>query len=94
MTNSTGRHARWFLRLFEFDFGVVHHGDVKHQAAEALPRLQTTIGEVVTLEEDLPLLAINATSDDNSISVNNASIEDTILLKAQEEQLIDFSLRR
>lgn len=40
--DATSRLARKWLRLSEFDFGVVHSGDIKHQIAGALFRVTTT----------------------------------------------------
>lgn len=58
MTEATGKLVRWHLRLSEFDFEVVHWGGVKHEAAEALSRLEKTGMEKSPLEDDIPVLTI------------------------------------
>lgn len=88
-TDSTGRLARWRLQLSKFAFDVNHRAGVRHQAADALFCLQAT-GEVDTpLEDDLPLLGIDAKSDDTNILVINADSDETIPLSAQDEKVID-----
>lgn len=76
MADNTGRIARWHLRLSEYDFDIIQRAGVKHQAAGALSRLQTTGKDDTPPEVDLPLIAIDARSDDTKALVINASSDD------------------
>jgi len=42
LNDTTARLTRWRLRLMEFEFEVVHRKGIKHQAADALSRLETS----------------------------------------------------
>ena len=50
----SGRLARWRLRLSEFDFEVVHRPGVKHQAADALSRMQTNGEDASRMDDEIP----------------------------------------
>lgn len=50
--------AQWQLRVFEFDFEVVHCADIKHQTAYALSRLRTDGTDNAPLEDELPVFVI------------------------------------
>lgn len=58
--DSFGRFAQWCMRLCTFDFDVEHRAGFKHQAADALLRLITTGQDESSLEDDLPLYAIDS----------------------------------
>lgn len=58
MTVTTSHLARWRFRLLEFDLDVKHHVGVKDQAAESLLRLKTGGGNIETLEDKIPVIAI------------------------------------
>jgi len=55
MTDAKGKLERWRLRLSAFDYDVVHLPGVKHQAADALSRLETDTNPI---DDDLPLLVV------------------------------------
>lgn len=59
LPDSTGRLAQWRVRLWEYDFDVLHRAGIRHQANDAKSRLQTTGEHKTHLDEDLPLLAID-----------------------------------
>lgn len=81
-TNSTERLVRWCLRLlYEFDF--VHRAGVKHQATDALSRLQTTEKVCIPLESNLQIPAIYVTEYDERIFVIDANSKELLSLKAR-----------
>lgn len=89
LTKRTGILAHWRLRLFEFDFNVVHRAGVSCQATDAPSYLQAA-GEVDTRAEDkLPVLPIDTESDDTNILVINRNSDEIILIIAQEKKWID-----
>lgn len=53
-----GKVARWCHRLPEYKLEVVHRLGAKHQAADALSRLQTNRLEESPVDDDIPVLAI------------------------------------
>lgn len=63
MTGANGKLARWSLRLASLDHDVVHRAGVKHQADEALSRLETTKPDEQPIDDDLPLLLITMTGE-------------------------------
>lgn len=68
-TDFTERPARWHLRLFKFDFDVVHRTGKKHQASNALSRLNASGKDERPLDDDLSLYAID-NFDSLAVSVN------------------------
>lgn len=56
MSDAIGTLSRRQLHLTEIIFDVVHLADVKHQAAYAFSRLETTVKDQTLLEDDLLLL--------------------------------------
>lgn len=81
LTNNTGRLAHWLLRLYEVYFDVT---GVIHQAVAALSHLLETGEDGTLLEDNLPLLAIDAERDHSSIPITNTNSNDIILLNAKK----------
>ncbi len=48
IAKAEGRHAKWRLRLAEFDFNVVYWPGIKHTVPEALSRVPTEGGDQST----------------------------------------------
>lgn len=71
LTESTGRLARWRLRLLQYDFDITHRAGIKHQAPDALSRLPTTASDESPVLNDLPLLCVDA-----SLVVEDPAIDD------------------
>ena len=63
MDSATGQLARWRLRLAEFDYSVEFRPGIKNQAPDALSRLPTDGTDKTPLKDDIPVLAINITKD-------------------------------
>lgn len=61
VTDSSGRLRCWRLGLSEYEFNVIHRARVKRQAAGALSRLPTTEKDLTSLNDDLPLPALDVT---------------------------------
>lgn len=81
--------ARWRLQLFKFDIDVAYRAGVKHKAADALFRLQTTGEGDATFEDDLRLLAIDMEWDHIGTLDINANSDNTIPLDVQEKAPVD-----
>lgn len=66
---TTGR--RWWIRLSEFDFEVVHRDGVKHQAVEAQSRIPTDGTDNKPLEEEFPALGLAGSTkmDDTTTTI-------------------------
>ena len=63
---STGRLARRRLRLLEYDFDIQYLMDIKHQAADALSRLETNGHDIIEIDDDFPgYLITGAIAEDN-----------------------------
>lgn len=62
---------------------------MKHQTADALPRLQTTGEDNTPFEDDPTLLAIYSKGDSNSVLLTNANSDEIIALDAQGEISVD-----
>jgi len=58
LSDASGKLQRWRLRLLEFEFDVVHRPGIKHQAADALSRLNTQGEDEEPLEDEVPTLLI------------------------------------
>lgn len=58
ITEAAGRLARWRLRLWEFDFKVVHHAGIKHQTTDIASILKTGGGDTKTPEDEIRGTAI------------------------------------
>lgn len=62
LTDSAGKLARWRLRLFEFEFGLVHPTWINHQAADVLSQLITTWEDEMVINDDISVLCITFSS--------------------------------
>lgn len=58
LTDSTGKLARWRLRLPEFEFYTVHFAVNKHQSIDALLRLESIGTDHLPIDDDIPVLYI------------------------------------
>lgn len=67
-----------------FDSDVAHHAGVKHQVTNAPSRVQRTGDGDKPLDDDLPLLATNATNRNNDILVNSTKSDKINQPNAQE----------
>lgn len=69
LKESTGRLARWRLRLLEFDFEVVNRPDKYHHAADAMSRLPKEKAMTENqVEDDISTLTIRR-DDKNTLQV-------------------------
>lgn len=95
LTDSTCRLARWRIRISKFELNLVHRVGVKHPAADALCHLPTTGEDQTTLEDDLSVLAIDATDDnDQQFRSINPQGDDTIPFDATlDNRLIHRQVR-
>lgn len=66
MAYATDKLSRWRLHLVDMYFDVVQRGDIKHQAAEALSRLETDREDRRRLDDDLLLLLLSPNMGDIS----------------------------
>lgn len=71
LADASGRHARWWLRLLEFDFDVVKWVSVKCRDADALFSLPTDGTDSSPLENGLSLMYINIVQNDNNDHPSN-----------------------
>lgn len=74
LTDSTKQQARWRLRIFKFEFDVVHRAGNKHGAADVLSRLNKTGQDEGPPEDNFPLYAIS--SHDNLTHLVHAAARD------------------
>lgn len=69
LPESTGRLTRCRLQLSEFAFDAVHRAGPKKQTMDALSMLPTSGDEIVSLDEDLPLLKIEKVHDRSNMHI-------------------------
>lgn len=58
MADATGKLAQECLRLSEFEFFIVHRAGIKHEAADALSRRQSSCDGETPLDDEIPILTI------------------------------------
>lgn len=93
LTDSTSQLARCCVCLSEYDFNVVHLAGKKHEGADALSRLRTTVEDQMHLDDDLPVPAIDEQENgEQTIHVINTDKKEKIPLRASEEQPLDAPL--
>lgn len=59
MAETTGKLARWCLRLLEFGLNSVNRAEIKRQAAEALSRLKSKGEDKTTIDNEGPYLTVS-----------------------------------
>lgn len=69
----------------EYEFDVVHGKEIRHQAADALCRPQTTAEVRTPLEEDLPILAVHVTENEGGVLIADVNCEEVLSLNAQSQ---------
>lgn len=74
LADTSGKFARWRVRLLEFDFEIVHEAEIKHRAADAVSGLPTNGSNRTMLEENI---AVMADARKNKQVLNYASIDAT-----------------
>lgn len=62
ITHSTGKLAHCHLILFKFEFNVLYHADIKHQAADTYLRLRTTGEDETLIASDFTVLCITVST--------------------------------
>lgn len=65
---------------------VVKLAEIKHQAADALSRLQAIGKDRTPLREDLQMLAIDTTENEEEIRISGANFDETLSLNSQSPQ--------
>ena len=70
LKESTGRLARWRLRLMEFDFEVVHKPGAFHKAPDALSRLPTTEVDNTEVDDEVPTYCVPDVDDLRGVDVD------------------------
>ena len=73
LADAKGRLARWRLRLSEYDFVVEHRAGIKHQAADALSRLETTGLDTSTLRDEIPCYVVDEDVQGDVLSPGGAT---------------------
>ena len=58
LADSSGRLARWRLRLAEYDYEVQYRPGVKHQLADGVSRLRTDGGDTAPVDDEVPCFAV------------------------------------
>lgn len=64
---SSSKLAVWRLRLDKFDFEVVRHAFIKHQAPDALLMLNKKESDTISLDRELPGLMINDSEEQEDL---------------------------
>lgn len=76
MADATAQLARRRLRLSEMELTVVQRACIKHQAADALSRMETTRNKTYLLDDDLPVMTIVAPLDESDKENNHYPIDE------------------
>lgn len=58
MSGAYEKRARWRLRLWEFEFDIVHRAGIKHQETDTLSRLPTKDTKTRPLDEKDPIFVL------------------------------------
>lgn len=77
MTEVTGKLTGCRLSLLEFDFYVVRHVSVRHQAVDMLPRLETGGGDPEILQNEIPVMAVFDRDTEDEILKGNSDKDDS-----------------
>lgn len=92
LADATGKLARWQLRLLEYVFEVVHRGGVKHQEADALPRLLTTEVDNTELEDEISVMMLTGmkSHNENKSAVPNRTEKKKVTIKNRQESVTEL----
>lgn len=85
LTDKTRRLAYWRSQLFEFELYVVYGAGVKHQAVDALSRLQTNGDYGTSFERNSSLLPSDTINKKSIMLLISANGDETIPLDSQKK---------
>lgn len=88
LTDFAKRLARWRLGLAKFEFDVIHRTSIKHQAADAILRLNTSCKGESPLGNDLSLYAID-NFDNPPVSVHTVAQDENRARKLPNTKTTD-----
>lgn len=64
MTEKSGKLVRWRLSLYELVHDIVHRAGVKHQAADAISRMERTGTNDTELNDQMLILTMEGKKED------------------------------
>ena len=69
LADSSGRLARWRLRLAEYDYEVQYRPDINHQLADGESRLRTDGGDTEQVDDEVPCFAVQYTAQEGLVAL-------------------------